>query len=124
MVPTNAHRDEWPHPLNTRGHCLSRRQSRQLSRRFAGVGVVIAAARLQEIAAGAPVSDAQLAEVDFAVVASELRHEQRVAKLARSKRRWRNWLVVAAMTLIMLGLLLCVVLLALSLSPHTTPFGA
>jgi hypothetical protein len=93
-----------------------------MSRRFSGVGVGIAAARLREIASGAPAADAELADVEFAFVAGELMHDERLAKLQRSKRLCISWLVITGMGLIMFGSLLCMVLLLLSLMMHTTPF--
>lgn len=91
-----------------------------MCRRFAGVGVGIGAARLREIAAGAPASEAELADVDFAVVAGELKHEQRVAKFKRDQHRCMKGVVVAGVGLVMLGTLLCLALLMLSLTLHTT----
>lgn len=82
----------------------------------------IAAARLREIAAGAPAGDAELTDVEFALLAGELRHEQRLAAIARGKRRCMRWLVTAIMGLVMLGSLLCVTWLMLSLMVHTAPF--
>lgn len=95
-----------------------------MSRRFAGVGVGIAAARLREIAAGAPASDVELVDVDFAVTASELRHEQRVAKFEHAKRECVRGLIVAGVGLLLLGFLLFVTLAVLCLALHTVPFAA
>ena len=58
-----------------------------MSRRFAGVGVGIGAARLREIASGSPASAAELADVDVAVVASEFKHQERVAKFEKREDR-------------------------------------
>ncbi|MDV3125796.1 hypothetical protein M1247_12785 [Mycobacterium sp. 21AC1] len=93
-----------------------------MSRRFSGVGVCIAAARLREIAAGAPAADTELANVEFAVLASELRHDEQVAAVKRYKRQCVRWLVVAVVCLAMLGSLICITWLQLSLAMHTAPF--
>ncbi|WP_238390574.1 MULTISPECIES: hypothetical protein [unclassified Mycolicibacterium] len=93
-----------------------------MSRRFAGVGVGIAAARLREIASGAPAADAELADVEFAFVAGELMHDERLAKLQRGKRLCMTGLVVVCMGLIIFSSLLCMVVLLLSLMLHTAPF--
>ncbi len=103
-------------------HRLTRRQARQMSRRFAGVGVGIAAARLREISCGAPAEDAELARVEFAFVADEFVHDERVAKVARGKRLCMESLVVAVMTLVALFSMVCMTVLLLSLMTHTTPF--
>ncbi|GJJ20886.1 hypothetical protein MTY414_45590 [Mycolicibacterium mageritense] len=126
MARASAHHDEWgywPHPAYMRNHCLSRRQAWSMSRRFAGVGVGIGAARLREIASGSPASAAELADVDFAVVASEFKHQERVAKFERGKRQCVNCLVIVLMALVLLGALLFVALTVLSLALHTTPFS-
>ncbi len=93
-----------------------------MSRRFAGVGVGIAAARLREISCGAPAADTELERVEFAFVADELMKDERIAKLARGKQRCVSWFVVVVMGLIMFGSLLCMVVLMLSLMQHSAPF--
>jgi hypothetical protein len=121
----NLQGDEWgrrPHPMHMRGRVLSPRQARQMSRRFAGVGVGIPAARLHKIATGAPVADDESADVNFAVAAIELKREARIAKLERSRRRCTRWLIVSGMILVLLNLLLCVACLLFSLAQHTSPF--
>lgn len=93
-----------------------------MSRRFSGVGVCINAARLREITAGAPAADAELTDVEFAVLAGELRHDERVARLNLGKRLCLRWLIAAVVCLVMLGSLICVTWLQLSLILHTAPF--
>ncbi|MCA4751144.1 hypothetical protein ABFW14_11445 [Mycolicibacterium fortuitum] len=124
-TPSNAHGRGWgqrPHSIDALDHRLSRWQARQMSRRFAGVGVGIPAARLREISSGAPAADAELAGVQFAFVADELMHDERIAKLARGKQRCASWFVVVVMGLIMFSSLLCMVVLLLSLMQHSAPF--
>ncbi|MGV0806361.1 hypothetical protein [Mycolicibacterium setense] len=124
-TPSDAHGGawgHWPHSVPALDHRLTRREARQLSRRFAGVGVGIAAARLREISSGAPAADDELERVEFAVVADELMHDERIAKLARGKQRCVSWFVVAVMGLIMFSSLLCMVVLMLSLMQHSAPF--
>jgi hypothetical protein len=126
MAPVNAHGGEWgywPHPAHMHDHCLSRRQARLMSRRFADVGVGIAAGRLREIATGSPASDAELTNVDFAVAASEFKHDQFLAKYRHAKRQCAWALFVAAMTLVVLGFLLAAAICVLSVALHTTPFS-
>ena len=93
-----------------------------MSRRFSDVGVGIAAARLREIATGAPVSEAELIDVEFALVAGELKHDELLAKYEHAKRQCVRGLLVAAMTFVALGILLSMTVLMLSLAVHTTPF--
>lgn len=98
---------------------LTRRQARRLSRRFDDVGVAIPASRLQQIAAGARAGDAELTDVRFALAATEIEHEQRLAKLKLNKRRAMHWLIVAGLMLLLLNSLLCMAFLFFSLTMHT-----
>jgi hypothetical protein len=98
---------------------LTRRQARRLSRRFDGVGVAIPATRLRQIAAGAVADDDELTDVSFAIVATEIQNDQRLAKLKRSQRLAVHWLIVAGLVLLLLSSLLCMALLFFSLTLHT-----
>ena len=90
-----------------------------MSRRFGGVGVAIPATRLRQIAAGASAGDAELTDVRFALAATEIQHEQRLAKLKHSRRQAGHWLIVAGLVLLLLSSLLCIALLFFSLTLHT-----
>ncbi|HYB39350.1 MAG TPA: hypothetical protein VEF72_28925 [Mycobacterium sp.] len=93
-----------------------------MSRRFAGVGVGIPAARLQKIAAGAPAESNELVDVNFALAATEIKREERRAKLKRSQRRGIRWLMVAGLVLVALNLLLCMAYAFVSMALHEWPF--
>ena len=95
---------------------LSRRQARRMSRRFATVGVGIPPARLRNIAAGAPFGDDELADVNFALAATEIQREQRVAKRRRGFRRVLWVLIFAGLVLASLNLLICMAYLMFSLA--------
>jgi hypothetical protein len=90
-----------------------------MSRRFAEVGVGIPPARLQQIAAGAPVSDDESADVNFAVAATEIQHQARLAKLAQIRRRCVWWLIVAGLVLVALNALVCVAYVVVTMAQHT-----
>ncbi|MBV9319606.1 MAG: hypothetical protein JO106_06795 [Mycobacterium sp.] len=89
-----------------------------MSRRFAEVGVGIPAARLQQIAAGAPFASDELVDVNFALCATEIKRQERRAKLKRSQRRATQWLIVAGLVLAALNLLLCMAYVFISLALH------
>jgi hypothetical protein len=93
-----------------------------MSQRFAGVGVGIPAARLQEIAAGAPPASEELVSVEFALAAIEIKREERLAKFKRSQRRGIRWLIVAGLVLVALNVLLCMTYIFISLVLHEWPF--
>jgi hypothetical protein len=97
---------------------LTRGQARRLSRRFDGVGVAIPAARLRQLSAGACAADAELTDVSFAIAATELQREERLAKLKRSRRLLVRWLIVAGLILLMLNAMLCMAYLFFSMAVH------
>ena len=89
-----------------------------MSRRFAGVGVGVAPARLQQIAAGAPFASDELFDVRFALCATELKRQERRAQWERGKRRLVHCLIVAGLILAALNLLLCMAYVFVSLALH------
>ena len=93
-----------------------------MSRRFADVGIGIPPARLQEIAAGAPCLDAELTNVNFALVATEIQHQQRVARSARQHRCVIHWLIVVGLILVVLNALICMGYAILSLVEPASSF--
>ena len=107
------------HRILMHDRALTRGQARRLSRRFSHVGVAIPATRLRQIAEGASAGDAELTDVSFALAATEIQHEQRVARLKRSQRRAVRWLIVAGLVLLLLNSLLCMAYLFFSLALHT-----
>jgi hypothetical protein len=89
-----------------------------MSRRFAGVGVGIPPARLQQIAAGAPLASAELFDVKFALCATEIKRQDLRARFERSRRRAFHYLIVAGLILAALNLLLCMAYVFVSLALH------
>jgi hypothetical protein len=105
-----------------RDRALTRRQARRLSRRFGDVGVAIPAMRLQQIAAGASAGDDEWTDVSFALTATELQREERLAKLKRSRRRAVRWLIFAGLVLLALHSLSMMAYLFFSLAMHASPY--
>jgi hypothetical protein len=93
-----------------------------MSRRFAEVGVGIPAVRLQAIAAGAPAASSELVGVQFALAASQIQREERLARFHRARRRGIQCLLVAGLILAALNLLLCMAYVFISLVLHEPPF--
>lgn len=93
-----------------------------MSRQFAGVGVGIPAARLREIAAGAPHSSDELVDVNFALAAVEMKRQERIATVKRNQRRVVYWLIVGGMVLAALNLLLCLTFGFIILAMHESPW--
>jgi hypothetical protein len=92
-----------------------------MSRRFAGVGVKIPAARLREITAGAPFASDEEVDVNFALAATAIKHEQRLARLKRTQRRAISWLIIAGLVLAALNLLICMGYGFITLALHESP---
>ncbi len=58
----------------------------------------------------------------FALTATELQREERLAKLKRSRRRVVRWLIVAGLILLVLNSLLTMAYLVFSLALHASPY--
>jgi hypothetical protein len=106
---SNPWGDEW-------GRCLGRRQARRLSRRFAQVGVDTEPQRLQELVAGAPVPDNEVTDVHFALIATQIKRDERTAKFERLQRRGTRFLIFVGLVLVMLNFLCCLAYLLVSLT--------
>lgn len=104
------------------GQLLGRSQARRMSRRFADVGVEISPARLRSIAAGTTATSDEWADVQFALVATATRREQRRTRVSRAKHRAVHGLVVVLLVLTALNLLASTVYIMLSLLLHQSPF--
>ena len=93
-----------------------------MSRRFGDVGVLIPPTRLRQISAGARAEEAELTDVSFAIAATEIQREERVAKLRRNQRRLMRWLIVAGLVLLLLNALLCMAYVFFSMALHAYPY--
>jgi hypothetical protein len=99
-----------------RDHALGRWEARRLSRRFARVGVDTAPQRLQQMVAGAPVADDEATDVHFALIATRMRRDERMAKFGRLQRRGTRMLIFLGLILVTLHFLCCVAYLLVSLT--------
>jgi hypothetical protein len=100
---------------------LSRRQARRLSRRFAQVGVNTTPHRLRQMLAGLPVAFDEVADVNFAFIATQLRREQLSAKYQRMKRRGTRSLIFIGLVLVTLNFLFCMAYALFSLTLEAAP---
>lgn len=110
-----------PSRLGLAGAPVSRRRLRRLSRQFAAVGVEMSAARLAQIAAGAPAGEHEAFDIAFAETAIRLRRDDRRTKRLRAQRRCAHLLVVAGAIVVALGVLVCIGLGFFLLAAHPTP---
>jgi hypothetical protein len=103
-----------------RGPLLGRRRARRLSRCFARVGVNTSPERLQEMLAGMPVTDDEVTDVNFALIATRCNREARVAKYKRLQRRCTRSLMFAGLILVVLNFLVCIGYVLFSLSQQAS----
>ncbi len=101
-----------------RGQLLGRREARRLSRRFSLVGVETPPQRLQEMLSGAPATDDEWTDVNFALIATRLDHEKRVVKFQRLRRRATCSLICAGLILVALNFLICLAYIFFSLTQN------
>lgn len=97
-------------------------RARRLSRRFADVGVSIPAARLRELSAGAPFRCNEAVDFNFALAATEVKREQRLARARRNRDRIVHGVIVTGLVLAALNLLICMGYAFITLALHESPF--
>jgi hypothetical protein len=124
-TPSNAWGEErWrlSHQLQMRGHMLGRRQARRMCRNFSCVGVDTTPERLRQMSAGAPIGIDEVTAINFALIATEFRREERGAKLKQMQRRGTRSLILAALILVVLNFLFCVAYVLLNLAQQTSTY--
>jgi hypothetical protein len=72
--------------------------------------------------AGVPVTDDEVTDVNFALIAIRLNREARAAKLKRLKRRSSRSLLFAGLVLVVLNFLFCLAYVLLNLTQQATPY--
>ncbi len=121
-TPSNPWGDERKnHQLRLRGQRPGRRQARRLSRRFARVGVETPPRRLRELLAGAPAAERELTDLNFAIIATRINREKRVAKFEQLKRRGTRSLMFAGLFLVVLNFLFCLAYVFVDLTQLAVP---
>ncbi len=71
--------------------------------------------------AGAPVTVAEVADVNFALIATQLRREELIAKFERLKRRGTRSLIFVGLVLVTLNFLFCVAYALFSVALEASP---
>ncbi|HME76890.1 MAG TPA: hypothetical protein VKI00_14940 [Mycobacterium sp.] len=124
MTPSNPwgnERGQLSHRFQLRNQVVSRRQARRLSRRFARVGVDTPPDRLRQMLAGVPFAYSEVADVNFAFIAMQLKREQLAAKYKRLKRRGARSLLFVGLVLVTLNFLFCMAYALFSLTLEAAP---
>ena len=120
-TPWANERGHLPQRLRVRSQIVGRRQARRLSRRFARVGVTTPSERLRLMLAGAPAARAEVADFNFALIATQLKREQFVAKIRRLKRCGARSLIFVGLVLVTLNFLFCMAYALFSLTLEASP---
>lgn len=71
--------------------------------------------------AGGPVTVDEVADVNFALIATQLRREELIAKFERLKRRGTRSLIFVGLVLVTLNFLFCVAYALFSLALEASP---
>lgn len=87
-----------------------------MCRSFADVGVDTGPVRLQQMLAGMPVTDAEVTDVNFALIATQIKRDERNAKLRQLQRQGTRSLMFAGMILLVLNFLFCLAYVMLNLT--------
>jgi hypothetical protein len=104
-----------------RHQILGRGRARRLCRRFARVGVETPPKRLQQMLAGMPVTNDEVTDLNFALIATQFEHEEHIAKFKRLQRRGTRVLMFAGLVLIVLNFLFCLAYVLLNLTHQVPP---
>jgi hypothetical protein len=95
---------------------VGQRRARRMCRSFADVGVDTGPVRLQQMLAGMPVSDDEVTDVNFALIATQIKRDERNAKLRQLQRQGARTLMFAGMILLVLNFLFCLAYVLLNLT--------
>jgi hypothetical protein len=87
-----------------------------MCRSFADVGVDTGPVRLQQMLAGMPVTEEEVTDVNFAFIATRIKHDQRNAKRKQLQRQGTRSLLFAGMILLVLNFLVCLAYVMLNLT--------
>lgn len=120
-TPWGNERGHVPQRLQLHNQVAGRRQARRLSRRFARVGVRTPPDRLRLMLSGSPVAHAEVADFNFAVIASQIKREQFSARVRRMKRRGARSLLFVGLVLVTLNFLFCMAYALFSLTLEASP---
>jgi len=120
-TPWGNERGHLPQRLQLHNQIAGRRQARRLSRRFARVGVSTPPDLLRVMLAGSPVAYAEMADFNFALIATQLKREQFSARIQRMKRRGTRSLLFVGLVLVTLNFLFCMAYALFSLTLEASP---
>lgn len=71
--------------------------------------------------AGMPVTDDEVIDVNFGLIATQIKHEERITKFKRLQRRGTRALMFAGLVVIVLNFLFCLAYVLLNLTHQAPP---
>lgn len=104
------------------GRPVSRRRLRLLRRGLATAGVEITPQRLNQIAAGSPLTEQERFDLRFADVAAAIRHDDRRSSRRRTRRRAVHWSITTGAIVLALTVLLLLGAAFILLAEHRWPY--
>ncbi|WP_445162748.1 hypothetical protein ACTXG5_05600 [Mycobacterium sp. Dal123C01] len=114
--PCGDERGQLPHRLHMRYQIVGQRRARRMCRSFADVGVDTGPVRLQQMLAGLPVTEDEVTDVNFALIATQIKRDERSAKLRQLQRQGTRSLMFAGMILLVMNFLFCLAYVLLNLT--------
>ena len=92
-----------------------------MSRQFARVGIDAQPVRLQQMLAGMPVTEDEVTDINFALIATQMRRDERSSRYKRLQRRGTQSMIFAGLILLVLNFLFCLAYMMLNLTDQAPP---
>ena len=92
-----------------------------MSRQFARVGIDAQPVRLQQMLAGMPVTEDEVTDINFALIATQMRRDERSSRYKRLQRRGTQSMIFAGLILLVLNFLFCFAYMMLTLTDQAPP---
>jgi hypothetical protein len=92
-----------------------------MSRQFARVGIDAPPVRLQQMLAGMPVTEDEATDINFALIATEMRRDERSSRYKRLQRKGTQSMIFAGLILLVLNFLFCLAYMMLNLTDQAPP---
>jgi hypothetical protein len=92
-----------------------------MSRQFARVGIDAQPVRLQQMLAGMPVTEDEVTDINFALIATQMQRDERSSRYKRLQRRGTQSMIFAGLILLVLNFLFCLAYMMLNLTDQAPP---
>lgn len=92
-----------------------------MSRQFARVGIDTQPVRLQQMLAGMPVTADEVTDINFALIATQMKRDERSSRYKRLQRKGTQSMIFAGLILLVLNFLFCLAYMMLNLTDQAPP---